>query len=200
MRSNISSLQCKTLVGKLTSLIRGRGLRTSQTSLWISRWSTPFKTFRFSNAIACGIFPLKQFLPIGADLGSKVIESSSNSSISSIITLNFPFFRIDEPLVLNLECPASIIEGHNATLHCNATGNPPPNINWIRKDTGDVLGTNEQQLTLLDVHRSQAGTYQCFAWTGISNSSISTCQLDVFCESINCNVFSARISWGACPK
>ena len=43
MRSNISSLQCKTLVGKLTSLIRGRGLRTSQTSLWISRWSTPLR-------------------------------------------------------------------------------------------------------------------------------------------------------------
>ena len=110
-----------------------------------------------------------------------MIESPSNSSISSIITLNFPFFRIDEPLVLNLECPASIIEGHNATLHCNATGNPPPNINWIRKDTGDVLGTNEQ-LTLTDVRRSEAGTYQCSAWNGIGNNSTRTCSVDVYCK------------------
>ena len=91
------------------------------------------------------------------------------------------FFFIVEPLVLNLECPRLLFEGYNATLHCNATGNPPPNINWIRKDTGVVLGTNEQ-LALTDVRRSEAGTYQCSAWNGIGNNSTRTCSLDVYCK------------------
>ena len=94
---------------------------------------------------------------------------------------NIFLFLIDEPLVLNLECPTSIIEGYNATLHCNATGNPPPNINWIRKETGDVLGTNEQ-LTLTAVNRSKAGTFQCLAWNGIGKNSTRTCSPDVYCK------------------
>ena len=94
---------------------------------------------------------------------------------------NYFLFLIDEPLVLNLECPKSIIEGHDATLHCNATGNPPPNINWIRKDLRDVLGYNEQ-LTLTAVNRSKAGTFQCLAWNGIGKNSTRTCSPDVHCK------------------
>ena len=94
---------------------------------------------------------------------------------------NYFLFLIDEPLVLNLECPKSIIEGHDATLHCNATGNPPPNINWIRKDLRDVLGYNEQ-LTLTAVNRSKAGTFQCLAWNGIGKNSTRTCSPDVYCK------------------
>ena len=81
-----------------------------------------------------------------------------------------------------MQCPTSITEGSDVTLHCIATGNPLPNITWIWQDTGDVFGSSEQ-LTLTAVNRSQAGTYQCFAWNGIGNSS-RTCQFDVFCKSI----------------
>ena len=91
-----------------------------------------------------------------------------------------------EPQVFNMYCPTSITEGSNVSLHCNATGNPPPNITWIWQNTEDVLGSSEQ-LTLTAVNRSQAGTYQCQAWNGIGNSSTETCSLDVFCKSEICS-------------
>ena len=96
---------------------------------------------------------------------------------------NYFLFLIDEPLVLSLECPTPIVEGHDVTLHCNATGNPLPNISWIRQDTGDILGTNGQ-LTLTAVNRSKTGTFQCLAWNGIGNNSTRTCSLDVYCKPI----------------
>ena len=80
-----------------------------------------------------------------------------------------------------MQCPSSLTEGSNVTLHCNATGNPPPNITWIWQDTGDVLGSSEQ-LTLTAVNPNQAGTYQCQAWNGIGNNSTRTCSLDVLCK------------------
>ena len=85
-----------------------------------------------------------------------------------------------------MQCPTSITEGSDVSLHCNATGNPPPNITWIWQDTGDLLGSSEQ-LTLIAINRSQAGTYQCQAWNVIGNSSTITCSLDVFCKSESCS-------------
>ena len=92
------------------------------------------------------------------------------------------FFFSVEPQVLNIECPTSITEGSNVTLQCNATGNPPSNFTWIWQNTGDVLGSSEQ-LTLIAVNRTQAGTYQCLASNGIGNNATSACLLDVFCKS-----------------
>ncbi|XP_022810214.1 deleted in malignant brain tumors 1 protein-like, partial [Stylophora pistillata] len=92
-----------------------------------------------------------------------------------------------EPLVLSLECPTPIVEGHDVTLHCNATGNPLPNISWIRQDTGDTLGTNGQ-LTLTAVNRSKTGTFQCLAWNGIGNNSTRTCSLDVYYKPLVLNL------------
>ena len=90
-----------------------------------------------------------------------------------------------------MQCPTSITEGSNVTLHCNATGNPPPNITWIWQSTGDVLGSSKQ-LTLTAVNRSQAGTYQCLAWNGISSNSAGTCSLDVFCK-LYIHVFMRKV-------
>ena len=109
---------------------------------------------------------------------------------NSFYSFNFLFIFVFDfavkSQVLNIQCPTSITEGSNVSLHCNATGNPPPNITWIWQDTGDVLGSSEQ-LTLTAVNRSQAGTYQCQAWNGIGNSSTETCSLDVFCKSEICS-------------
>ena len=90
-------------------------------------------------------------------------------------------FFLVEPQILNMQCPSSKVEGSKLTLSCNATGNPPPNITWIWKDTGDVLGSNEE-LTFSAVNRSQTGNYQCLARNGIANSSTRTCSLEVFCK------------------
>ena len=103
----------------------------------------------------------------------------------SQLNLFFPFAV--EAQVQALHCPSSVTEGSSVNLQCNATGNPSPNITWIRQDTGIVFGSDDR-LVLVDVHRSHTGIYQCHAWNGIGNSSISTCYLDVFCKSINSKV------------
>lgn len=87
----------------------------------------------------------------------------------------------DHPQIFDMHCPTTIVEGSNVTLHCNVTGNPLPNIVWIWRYTGSVLGRSEK-LTLTDVNRSQTGTYLCRAWNGIGSNSTRTCGLDVYCE------------------
>ena len=115
----------------------------------------------------------------------KVISSYLTDIQKFLSELNL--FLSVEAQVQALHCPSSVTEGSNVNLQCNATGNPSPNITWIWQDTGIVLGSNDH-LIMLDVHRRHTGIYQCHAWNGIGNSSISTCYLDVFCKSINFNV------------
>ena len=106
---------------------------------------------------------------------------------SKVLKLTQAVFFSVEAQVQALHCPSSLTEGSNVNLQCDATGNPSPSITWIRQDTGIVLGSNDH-LILLNVHRSRMGIYQCHAWNGIGNGSISTCYLDVFCKSINLKV------------
>lgn len=94
---------------------------------------------------------------------------------------NINFSPPDHPQIFDMHCPTTIVEGSNVTLHCNVTGNPLPNIVWIWRYTGSVLGRSEK-LTLTDVNRSQTGTYLCRAWNGIGSNSTRTCGLDVYCE------------------
>ena len=108
-------------------------------------------------------------------------------SYSKVFRSTQSFFFSVEAQVQALHCPSSVTEGSSVNLRCNATGNPSPNITWIWQDTGIVLGSNDH-LILLNVHRSHTGIYQCHAWNGIGNSSISTCYLNVFCKSINSKV------------
>ena len=110
-----------------------------------------------------------------------------------IIFLSKLSFISDESRAQALQCPSLVTEGSSVHLQCIATGNPLPNITWIWKGTGDVLGGNEQ-LILFDVHRNQAGTYQCHAWNGIGNGSISTCRLDVLRKFIDWRILSAYVS------
>ena len=97
------------------------------------------------------------------------------------LSRSFLFPLAVEAHIQALHCPNSVTEGSSVNLQCNATGNPSPNITWIRQDTGIVSGSDDR-LVLLDIHRSHTGIYQCHAWNGIGNSSINTCYLDVFCK------------------
>ncbi|XP_070503266.1 papilin isoform X4 [Chironomus tepperi] len=67
-------------------------------------------------------------------------------------------------------------EGGVATLRCFATGFPPPSITWkrggieLKTNQGRFVLTSNGDLQIVQLHRTDAGTYVCVAYNGIGNS------------------------------
>ena len=89
-------------------------------------------------------------------------------------------FSTDEPSVTIQQCSTPVTEGKNATLQCTATGNPAPNITWIRASTGEVVSYNKM-ISITAISRRESGSYDCLAWNAIGNNS-KTCTMDVHCK------------------
>ena len=79
------------------------------------------------------------------------------------------------------QCSTPVTEGDNATLYCNATGNPVPNITWIKG--GEVLLSHTEMLAIAKISRSESGSYECLAWNGIGKNGSKSCTIDVHCKS-----------------
>jgi len=86
----------------------------------------------------------------------------------------------DAPTVTIQQCSTPVTEGDNATLYCNATGNPTPNISWVRASTGEILSSNEI-LVMEAVKRNESGSYVCRASNAIGSHNAS-CAVDVHCK------------------
>ena len=54
-----------------------------------------------------------------------------------------------------------IIESHNASVFCNASGTPEPTVFWINVASGQR--TNSSVLEFTNINRSEAGEYRCEA-------------------------------------
>ncbi|XP_012229670.1 fasciclin-2 isoform X3 [Linepithema humile] len=75
------------------------------------------------------------------------------------------------PTIDEILSPVDIVEGENANIECKAKGKPPPTISWIKSisqqnlSNADRFGVNPVtgQLTITNVHRDDAGEYQCIA-------------------------------------
>ena len=74
-----------------------------------------------------------------------------------------------------------ITEGSNVTLHCNATGNPTPNIIWRRNAISTVLHQGQSYI-MYNINRNQAGNYICSASNGIGNKTNVTIAVTVHCK------------------
>ena len=72
------------------------------------------------------------------------------------------------PIILDHQTQYTVVEGRSVTLHCPASGVPPPTITWSKNgqgiplndahyDVDEVAGT----LTIFGVLPSDFGTYQC---------------------------------------
>ncbi|KAL7022058.1 hypothetical protein ACKWTF_012113 [Chironomus riparius] len=67
-------------------------------------------------------------------------------------------------------------EGGVATLRCFATGFPPPSITWkrggieLKTNQGRFVLTSNGDLQIVQLHRTDAGTYVCVAYNGIGNT------------------------------
>ena len=74
-----------------------------------------------------------------------------------------------------------VVEGSNLTLHCNATGNPTPNITWTKDGSSTVLYQGETY-SIVNIQRQAAGDYKCTAWNGVGEQNNSTATIAVHCE------------------
>ena len=87
-----------------------------------------------------------------------------------------------KPTVTIQQCPTSVTEGENATLYCNATGYPEPNITWINASSGNIASLTKT-LVITAITRSERGSYihVCHASNEIGNDT-QTCEIDVYCK------------------
>lgn len=76
-------------------------------------------------------------------------------------------------------CPSQVIEGDNVTLHCNATGNPPPKVGWLR--SRELLVSNSVNI-ISAINRNLSGIYECMAWNGLGHNHTANCSVDVHCK------------------
>ena len=75
----------------------------------------------------------------------------------------------------------TVIENNNVTFHCNATGNPRPNITWIKDGSLTVLHQGETY-SIVNIQRQAAGDYTCTAWNGLGELTNATATVTVHCK------------------
>lgn len=95
-----------------------------------------------------------------------------------IISQYYFLFDIDAPGLTTKPSDKTTIENQEVTFHCAATGNPTPNIKWIKD--GTTVG-NEDILSFI-AKRSDSGTYWCTADNGVGVTVNTSAYLDVQCK------------------
>ncbi|XP_022799388.1 hemicentin-1-like [Stylophora pistillata] len=76
-------------------------------------------------------------------------------------------------------------EGENATLNCNAMGNPVPKISWNKGgsplgNTSSIsLSADNKDLTIKNVNRVDSGEYRCVATNSLGNDTSNPAYLGV---------------------
>ena len=88
-----------------------------------------------------------------------------------------------------------VVEGENVTLHCNATGNPAPNITWTKGGSSTVLYQGETY-GIVNTQRQATGDYTCTAWNGVGGKANVTATVNVHCEFVYINSLIYRYIFG----
>ena len=103
-----------------------------------------------------------------------------------IILLRF----IEKPSITGHPQGATVTEGENITLSCDATGSPVLKISWTRN--GYPIDTNgnsritfledKKQLTIINVSRTDSGEYRCVAKNKVGNDTSKGATVNVQCK------------------
>nr|CAI5867854.1 unnamed protein product [Callosobruchus analis] len=95
----------------------------------------------------------------------KIIQAKSNSDfVSHTISKETPPFR----------------EGDTATLVCNATGHPAPEVMWYKGREGERLGIKGPMLTIPNLTFKNGGLYRCLADNKVGKAAHA--HIEVFVE------------------
>ena len=81
-----------------------------------------------------------------------------------------------------IQCPkiVKVIQGEQAIISCNVTGDPTPNITWTKESQfGNVICHNST-LVMDNVHISDGGKYKITANNGRSTSDVV--KLEILCK------------------
>ena len=92
---------------------------------------------------------------------------------------------LDPSLIESASGSQVVLEGNNLTLHCNARGNPTPNITWTKDYSPSVLN---QGITysIVNIGRNASGNYTCTTWNGIGGQKKAIAAITVHCEFSCC--------------
>ena len=92
------------------------------------------------------------------------------------------YYISDAPRIEISELPSSeLSEGDSVTLRCSASANPPAQITWRREGTGEQV-SDQPELILPAIKRSQADTYVCQAKNSLGLSAPKKIPLSVHCK------------------
>ena len=75
------------------------------------------------------------------------------------------------------------IEGSPVTITCEASGNPPPHVAWIRNGVLKSSAKKTASLKFDNINRMDAGQYTCQANNSVEVTSIDT-TIVVYCKYI----------------
>ncbi|XP_022778407.1 roundabout homolog 2-like, partial [Stylophora pistillata] len=107
--------------------------------------------------------------------GKTVTEGETLSFEFCLQTLTMICLVSVSPSLVKTPTNKTIFEGETATFHCTATGNPVPEITWIKD--GKTVGSGE---TLsFETRRNQSGKYWCSADNGIDKAANASAYLNV---------------------
>ena len=93
------------------------------------------------------------------------------------------FSHSDPAFIESAPVDQVVLEKDNVTLHCNATGNPTPNITWTKDNSSPVLHQGDIY-SIVNITRDAAGNYTCTAWNGVGEQKKAIAEVSVHCELI----------------
>ena len=92
---------------------------------------------------------------------------------------------LDPGSFTNVSNNASLLEGKDLQLFCDASGMPSPIISWVRISPSGSESSVFYRGTSLDfknISRTEAGTYRCTASNGVGSPVTRILQINVQCE------------------
>ena len=101
----------------------------------------------------------------------------------------YNLFYLSEAPKINLSSGGKYyIEGSPVTIDCEASGNPLPDVAWMRNGVVESSGKKSAFLKFDNINRTDAGQYTCRANNSVEVTSIDT-SIVVYCKYVLTLIF-----------